>query len=78
MSYIQFLLLHFWNFFNFAKPVSSRLWTGFIRCGMCVVAQWVWHATDDREVGGLNPSGSASKLGQVSLPHFIGVFWMRH
>ena len=33
---------------------------------------------DDRVVAGSNPTGAASKLGKVCLPHIACVFRMRH
>ena len=40
-----------------------------------VVAQCLELLADDREVAGSNPSGAASNLGQVRLPHIACVFW---
>ena len=42
------------------------------------VAQWLERANDDRVVAGSNPSGAASKLGQVRILHIACVFRMRN
>ena len=43
-----------------------------------MVARWLEHRTDEREVLGSGPGRAASELWLFSLPYFSGVFRRRH